>query len=476
MSRIFLGSQIVNSTQRRESRPHGEGDDGATQSAKETWTGHEGPGMTMQTSLQGIARKASEKPQHRFRNVFGLLSVDSLIWCWQFLKKEAAPGIDRVDYYAYRENLVGNVKALVERLKRGSYKAKLVRRKWIPKGKDKLRPLGIPVTEDKLLQTGVMRILQAIYEQDFLNCSFGYRPKLGPQDAVKELTRGLQFGKYGYVVEADIKGYFDSIDHDWMMRMLEERIDDRPFMRLIRKWLKAGILEEDGKVLHPETGSPQGGIVSPVLSNIYLHYVLDLWFERVIKRSSRGTARLIRYCDDFVGIFQFKEDAEMFYSSLGDRLAKFKLQISPEKTNIVRFSRWDKKGSGSFEFLSFEFCWGKSRAGKDWLKRRTSRKKLRASVANFTAWIRKERHTKIRKLFKTLNAKYRGYWNYYGVIGNYQSLDDFYYQTKRILFKWLNRRSQRRSYDWKAFKQLLEYMQIERPRITERNLVKVIGG
>lgn len=434
--------------------------------------------MTMQTSLQGIARKASNDPKHRFQDLSGLLSAANLQWCWSFLKKDAAPGVDKVDYYSYQENLLENIESLVDRLKKGTYKAKLVRRKWIPKGRDKLRPLGIPAIEDKLLQMAVKQILEAIYEADFLDCSFGYRPKLGPLDAVRELTQSLQFGKVGYVVEADIKGFFDNIDHHWMIKMLEERIDDKPFLWLIGKWLKAGILEEDGKVTNPTTGTPQGGIVSPVLANVYLHYALDLWFEKCIKRQCKGEAKLIRYCDDFVCMFQFRKEAEEFYKCLNSRLGKFHLEVAPEKTNIIQFSRFSKDDSKSFEFLSFEYRWGVSRKGKRVVKRRTSRKKLKASVANFNQWVKENRSKRLKHLIKTLNSKYRGYWNYYGVIGNYASLYDFYSQSKRILFKWLNRRSQRRSYNMDTFQQMLNTVGIETPRITEKiiGVTKYCGG
>jgi RNA-directed DNA polymerase len=426
--------------------------------------------MTIQTSLQGIAKKASEHPKHRFQDLMRLLSVESLIWCCAFLKKKAAAGVDKIDYYMFMENCHENIVKIVESLKTGSYKAKLVRRKWIPKGKDKLRPLGIPAIADKLLQMLVSKILQAIYEQDFLPCSFGYRPNLGPLDAVKEISRKLQFGQFSYVVEADIKGFFDNINHDWMITMLEERVDDRRFLRLIRKWLSAGILEEDGETTHPVTGTPQGGIVSPVLANIYLHYALDLWFEKCVKRQCRGESMMIRYCDDFVCAFQFKEDAEMFYASLGDRLKKFNLEVAPEKTNIIPFGRHQEGSSLFFDFLSFEFRWGVSLKGKKIVTRRTSRKKLRNSVANFTDWIKKNRCVKLKLLIKKLNSKYRGYWNYYGVIGNYSSLAIFYKQTKDLLFKWLNRRSQRISYNRKTFDQMLDSMNIAKPRITEKNV------
>ena len=420
----------------------------------------------MQTSLRGIANRAASHKKHRFGSLYGLLNEENLAWCFDFLRKDAAPGVDRVDYLEYQGNLVSNIHDLVERLKTNRYRAKLVRRRYIPKLNGKMRPLGIPATEDKLVQVAVAKILEAIYEQDFLEWSYGYRPKRSPQDAATALTRTLHYGRYYWVVEADIKGFFDNIDHDWMIRMLEERIDDKPFLRLIRKWLQAGILETDGQVVHPVTGTPQGGIVSPVLANIYLHYALDLWFERRVNPRCRGAAMIIRYADDFVCAFQYKSDAEAFYGSLCDRLGKFGLTVAEEKTRILSFSRFDPDGSGRFDFLGFEFFCDRTRRGFLGVKRRTSRKKLRASLATFTAWIRITRHRPLRVILQTLKVKYRGYWNYYGVIGNSASLTQFFYRSKRILFKWLNRRSQRSSYTWTGFQAMLDQVGISAPRIS----------
>jgi RNA-directed DNA polymerase len=422
----------------------------------------------VQTSLQGIAKRAASDKRYRFGNLYEHLNEENLMWCWQFLRKDAAPGVDKVDYQEYETNLESNVHDLVERLKRKAYRAKLVRRRYIPKLNGKLRPLGIPATEDKLLQTAVAKILESIYEQDFLDMSYGYRPGRGPRDAVRDLTDQLQFGRYNWIVEADIKGFFDNIDHQWMLRMLEERINDKALLHLIRKWLKAGILDTDGQVVHPATGTPQGGIVSPILANIYLHYVLDLWFDKRVKPRAEGPAMIIRYADDFVCAFQHRTDAQRFYEDLGERLAQFGLEVAADKTRILRFCRFDLQGSGRFEFLGFEFRWEQGRRSGIFVKRRTSPKKLRASVANFTAWIKRARHQKPRPLFGTLRAKFRGYWNYYGVIGNSASLNRFYYETKRILFRWLNRRSGRESYTWAGLQAALDSFGIKGPRITER--------
>ena len=289
------------------------------------------------------------------------------------------------------------------------------------------------------------------------------RPERGVGDAVRDLTFDLQYGKYGYVVESDIKGFFDNMDHDWLLKMLRLRIDDEAFVGLIRKWLKAGILETDGQVAHPVTGTPQGGIVSPILANIYLHYALDLWFDRRVRPRCGGAAMMIRFADDFVCAFQSKSEAEAFYEALGARLGKFGLALAPDKTHLIRFCRSDLKGSGRFDFLGFEFYWARTRSGRPGVKRRTSRKKLRASLASFTDWIKGNRSQPIGRLMATLKAKYRGYWNYYGVIGNSASMAQFFYRCMRILFKWLNRRSQRRSYSWAGFLALLDDFGVVRP-------------
>ena len=252
----------------------------------------------MPTSLLAIAKKAQEKKHTRFFNLYRLIDEDFLLDCWRKIRKNAAYGVDGISARQYEENLIDNIRNLVERLKRKNYRARLVRRHWIPKADGKKRPLGIPVVEDKLLQLAVTRILEAIYEQDFLRCSYGYRPKKGALDAVDKLTVKLQFGRYNFVVEADIQGFFDNLVHEDLIEMLSRRIGDRQLLRLIRKWLKAGVLDTDGKVIHPLTGTPQGGIVSPILANVYLHYALDVWFHEQVRWHSKGEASLIRYADD----------------------------------------------------------------------------------------------------------------------------------------------------------------------------------
>jgi RNA-directed DNA polymerase len=267
------------------------------------------------------------------------------------------------------------------------------------------------------------------------------------------------------VVEADIKGFFDTRDHEWLVRMLAERLEDRAFLGLNRKGLRAGRLDTTGAILHPVTGTPQGGVVSPVLSNVYLHYVLDLWFAKVIKPQCPGEACLLSYADDYIGAFESKAEAERCYAALGPRREKFGRTVAAEKTRILPFSRHQPPGQERFEFLGFEFYWGRDRAGKAHLKRRTARAKLRASLQRFTYWCRENRHRRLRELFKQLNGKLRGYYHYYGVHGNSTSLQQFFVGVGCRLWTWLNRRSQRPSYTWPGFQTLLTHFKIERPRL-----------
>jgi RNA-directed DNA polymerase len=313
----------------------------------------------------------------------------------------------------------------------------------------------------------VAQIRTAIDEAEFLPCSVGYRAGIGAREAGKQLSLWRYDHPIQYVVEADIKGSFDHIRHDQLMEMLTRRIDDKPFLRLIQKWLKAGIFETDGQVIHPVTGTPQGGIVSPILANSYLHDVLDEWFEDVVKRHCRGEAYLIRAADDFVCAFHYLEDAERFYRVLGRRVDKYGLQRAEEKTRLLRISRHHREDQAWFEFLGFEFHWRRSRRGKVLLSKQTSSKKLKKALMNFTAWCQAQRHRRLKDVFDELKAKRRGDYNYYGIRGNSAGLMRFFHRAIRILWKWLNRRSQKRSHTWEGFHDLLEHFQVPQPRIVQ---------
>jgi RNA-directed DNA polymerase len=422
------------------------------------------------TSLRGIAIKAKACAKHRFQDLYRYLNARFLMHCWKDLNKDAASGVDKVTAEAYEENLDANIQNLAKRLKDKRYRAKLVRRCYIPKDDGKERPLGIPALEDRLVQTACARILSSIFESDFVDTSYGYRLNRSAKEAIEDLQFNLQFGKYGYVVEADIKGFFDNIEHKWLLCMLRERIDDRAFLNLIDKWLKAGILDTDGKVLHPDTGTPQGGTVSPVLANVYLHFALDLWFQKRVKAHCRGDAFILRYADDFLCAFRYREDAERFYQVLPVRLSKFNLAVAPEKTKILRFSRFHPGMQRRIDFLGFETYWMKDSKGVARVEQRTARKKLQSACQRIKEWIKANRHLKGRAFIEALNRKLRGHYNYYNVPGNLSSLGRFYIWAIECSFKWLNRRGgKRKSFTWKAFSKAIDRLGIAKPQMVMVN-------
>ncbi len=423
----------------------------------EDWERHE------LTSLRGIAYKAKTNPDYRFRDLSRTIDEELLSYSFRKLNKHAASGVDRVTYSGYKGNYAANIEDLIGRLKRGGYRAKLVKRKHIPKGAGKTRPLGIPVIEDKLLQTAGSEILSAIYEQDFYPFSYGYRPRRSARQAADDLVMRMQFGRFGYVVEADIKGFFSHIDHHKLLEMLAQRIDDKRFLRLINKWLKAGILEEDKSITYPEEGTPQGGSISPILANIYLHNVLDDWFVEVVKPHCKGDAIICRYADDFVCAFEHAKDAERFYKALPKRLAKYNLEVATEKTRILRFGRFQPGLQNSFSFLSFEFYWDSDKQGKPRLFRRTGRERLQTAKNNVTDYIKKNRHMKTSLLLASLGRKLRGHYNYFGVIGNLAGLYAVKQHVVKLLYKWLNRRSGRRSFTWERLNRTLTFIPLPTP-------------
>ncbi|MFT5085376.1 MAG: RNA-directed DNA polymerase [Lentisphaeria bacterium] len=414
-------------------------------------------------ALRGIARKAKQEPRHRFRDLSRCLNETHLRHAFSKMNKKAASGVDNITYNDYQNNFDENIGDLIGRLKRQSYKARLVKRKHIPKSPGKTRPLGLPVFEDKLVQTAGTDILSAIYEQDFYDFSYGYRPKRGSRQCADDLSVRMQFGRFGYVVEADIKGFFNNIDHDILLEFIALRVDDKRFLRLISKWLKAGILEENGEIQYPDEGTPQGGSISPISANIYLHYVIDEWFEHVVKPSCEGDAIICRYADDFVCAFQYAKDADRFYDVLPKRLEKYNLEVATEKTNRIRFSRFEPSLKNTFTFLSFEFYWSYDKAGKARLFRRTSRKRLQSIKNDLSEYIKKNRHKRTPVLLDKLTQKLRGHYNYFGVVGNLDDLFTVYFHAVGKLYKWLNRRSGRKSMTWKKLKRVIAYRNLVRP-------------
>jgi group II intron reverse transcriptase/maturase len=327
-----------------------------------------------------------------------------------------------------------------------------------------VRPLGIPAYEDKLVQSVMAGVLNAIYEPKFYDFSYGYRPGKSCHDAVKALVRNLD-RQTNWVVDTDIKGFFDNVSHDWMMRFLEHDIEDRKFLRYVKRFLKSGVME-DGNLLETDKGVPQGGSISPVLANIYLHYALDMWFERVVKKQCRGTATMIRYADDVVFCFYCRGDAERFYASLRGRLAKFGLEIAEEKTRIIPFGREAGEHAPPFDFLGFSFYGGRSRKGNFTVKLHTSKKKLKEKRQAVKLWLRQNMHTPVALLIKTLNKKLRGHYNYYGVTHNSKKMVDFYQYVKWQLLRTLKRRSQRDKTNWDKLNRIFERFLILTPKVS----------
>jgi group II intron reverse transcriptase/maturase len=430
-------------------------------------TGKQVPRKSVSSTLLDLRVKAKREPKYRFRSLYREIDLRMLHDSFRLLKPKAAVGIDNVSWYEYENNLDANLRDLLERLKTQRYRAKQIRRKYIPKASGKLRPLGIPSLEDKIVQMSARRLLQAIYEPIFSDNSMGYRPERGARKASRKLRDQLFFSRVHWIVETDIKGFFDHMDHDWLIRMLEERIADSHFIRLIRKWLRAGILEEDGSVLNPITGTPQGGIVSPVLANIYLHYALDLWVEKIVKKRCSGQVVYQRYADDFVVGFEYGYEAKSFFEELPKRLNKFSLEIAPEKSGILRFSRSDLRHSKRFVYLGFDFYWARTRRGKQTVKRRINKKKFQQALKSLKTWLTGARSTPLKQLAGTLRAKLVGHFNYYGVIGNSQMLSDFFNAARHTIYRVLNNRSQKKSYSWEGFTAMWKTLDIPNPKIIE---------
>ena len=425
------------------------------------------------TKLQRIAEKARRESGCRFTSLFHLMNVEMLRECFRQLRKDAAAGIDKVTKKEYGANLEKNLTALVEKLHRMSYIPLPVRRVYIPKpGSSKERPLGIPALEDKLVQAGLARILSAIYEQDFIDDSYGFRPGRGCHDALRALSDEVEGGRIHYIVDADIKGFFDNVDHEWLMKFLGHRIVDKRVLRYVKRFLKAGIMEE-GAVSASDKGTPQGGIVSPILANIYLHYSLDLWFTRVFQKGCYGQSRMIRYADDFVVCFQREVDAIRFRHELDERLFRFGLEISPEKTKTIEFGSFaeakaKKRGgkAATFDFLGFTHYCSRSRNGRHFrMKRVTSRKKFTAKIRMFRDWLKASRTLPTDELMEKVASKLRGHFAYYGVTDNSRGISRFAYEIRCLLFKWLNRRGKRGCMNWEKFNLFLKKFPLPRPRI-----------
>lgn len=420
-----------------------------------------------------IAELAKSQPKMEFTSLAHLLNEESLIQCHYELPTNKATGVHGTTKEQYGENLKENIMDLVNRLKSKSYRPVPVRRMYILKpGSNKKRPLGIPEHEDKIVQRAITKILNSIYENDFLDSSFGFRPNRSCHDALKILNHYIEHKLVSYVVDADIKGFFDNVDHKWMMGFLKHRITDPNLLRIIGRFLKGGYMEE-GKKYNTDIGTPQGGVVSPILANVYLHYVLDLWFEKKIRKYCRGQAYIVRYADDFVCCFQYKSDAEQFYQLLKTRLKKFNLEIAEDKTKIIPFGRFAKqeakrKGNqkpSTFDFLGFTHYCGKSQNGKFRVKRKTSGKKIRSKLEQSKEWLKANRNKSIHIIMDRFKRSLTGYYNYYCITDNIPQVNTFRDKIVSLLFKWLNRRSQRKSFNWDQFKIFLDKNPLPTPKV-----------
>lgn len=415
---------------------------------------------------------AKSDPELRFTSIGHLINAEALREIHRGMESGKATGVDGVTKEMYEQDLENHVMELVERLKRKGYRPMPARRTYIPKDEKSMRPLGIPAYEDKLVQKALKNILEVIYEQDFLDFSYGFRPKRSMHDALKRLNKIIENGKTRFVVDADIKGFFNHVDHEWLMKFIEVRVGDPNVHRLVRRMLKAGI-QEDGEFEATEEGTPQGSAISPLLSNLYLHYALDMWFEITVKKQCRGQADMVRFADDFVCCFEYEDDARRFYAALLLRLEKFNLKIAEDKTKIIRFGKYAEKdserwGEGkpkTFDFLGFTHYCGRSKKGTFRVKRKTSGKKFRQKVKDFRAWMKRNRHKKLNELIMSIRAKLLGHYRYYGMTDNIEKLNAYKTQVENLMFKWLNRRSQRNSYTKERFNQFLQDIGLPQPKI-----------
>jgi len=426
------------------------------------------------TDLTWIGEKARKEPGLVFTSLYHhICDEDNLRACYDALEGRKATGVDGVTKEEYGRHLEENLRDLSERLKRMGYRPGPKRRSYIPKpGTEKGRPLGISNLEDKIVEEAVKRTLEPIYEAVFEDSSYGYRPGRSPHECLDVLGRTIQQKRVNHVVEADIKSFFDKVNHEWMIQFLGHRIGDERVIRLIVRMLKSGIME-DGLTRATEEGTPQGSILSPLLSNIYLHYVLDLWFSRRVKKQSRGEAYYFRFADDFLACFQYKDDAEGFRRRLGDRLEGFGLRLAEEKTQCMEFGRFAREDASKrgdkpkeFTFLGFTHYCGKTREGYFKVKRRTSRKKLGQSLRKFTDWARKVRGV-LRKgeMLRQARIRVMGHLSYYAITDNMGRSSYYAYRARGILFKWLNRKSQRKAYTWASFSQALAWVEWPVPRV-----------
>jgi len=425
----------------------------------------------MSTEIGRLSELAKEDPKRQFFSIAHLITPEKMYAAFLSLRKDASAGVDGVTYKEYQKDAARNIRELHQRLKDGKYRAQPLRRVYIPKENGKQRPISIPALEGKLVQKVMVEILNAIYEQDFLDCSYGFRPGRGAHQALDEVGRVICTRPTGWILELDITSYFDTIVREQLIEMIEKRISDDSVLRLIRKWIQVGVIEE-GRLLMSETGTGQGQPISPLLANAYLHYVLDEWFEEVVKPRLKGEAHEIRFADDAVLCFEHKEDAEKVKEVLTKRFSRFGLTLHPEKTRLVEFGRYaagnaKKQGKKpqTFDFLGFTHMCARSRKGKFTVHVKTIGKRLRRGLKAITEWCQKHRHEPVDAQQKTLNAKLRGHYQYYGRPTNGHSLRQFYRSVRRIWKQWLSRRTRGRWLTWERYDKILRQRPLLLPRI-----------
>ena len=432
-----------------------------------------------QTKLALISEQARKDPKLQFTSIAHLLNERFLKECYFGLGRDRASGIDGVSWKEYGEQLDENLGCLVARMKAKRYKPQPAKRVYIPKNEHEKRPLGLPSLEDKIVQKGIAHILEAIYEVDFLDCSYGFRSGRGCHHALKVVDNTIMTKPVNHIIEADIKGFFDNVSHTWMMEFLPVRIKDPSFLLLIRRFLKAGYVDADQLVLTTQ-GTPQGGNLSPMLSNIFLHYVLDLWYDKCVKLRIKGFCSLVRYADDFICMVQYQEDAQSIEQALRARFAKLSLELHTEKTRVISFGRYERENAqrqnrkaNTFDFLGFTHHCSVSRMGRFMVGRKTSQKKFRMKCKEMNDWLRRIRnYKKVKEWWPVLQAKLRGHYQYYGVSCNWHSTNQFYRETVIMAHKWLNRRSQRQSFSWEQFNEYLKHYPLPRPKIVHNLYVR----
>jgi RNA-directed DNA polymerase len=427
---------------------------------------------TVSTKVERIAKLARQLPSVALKTLAHHIDIEWLHEAYERTRKDGAVGVDQVTAEEYASKLDENLRSLLDRAKSGDhYRAPPVRRVHIPKGKDSTRPIGIPTFEDKVLQRAVLMVLEAVYEQDFLDCSYGFRPGRSAHDALQALWSALMAMGGGWVLEADIESFFDSVDRTKLREVLSQRIRDGVLIRLIGKWMRAGVME-GGVVHHPESGTPQGGVISPLLANIYLHDALDVWFEREVKPRLRGRATLVRFADDFVMVFETKADAERVKAVLSKRFEKYGLRLHPEKTRLIEFKRpgEDPPDNGgpqprSFDLLGFTHFWGRSRKGKWVVKRKTASDRFSRTLQRISVWCRQNRHLPVSEQHRRLTLKLRGHDAYFGITGNRAALSALRDWVRKIWCKWLARRSWKSRWNWQRMQQLLELFPLPKARV-----------